>query len=275
MGLHCYAFSTHADEVVLEPPLKNPGSAYEPPLRTPLMQSYPRPAWGVLLSPTEPRRAIQIAFSKAEKLSESLSFDLHLPRQWPRQGFCVNVYTSTVWQYFRKWIFVPNLYAIIAWLEIEMWRDNQELHTAVGELHGKLNHADLFPAVLDVISIARTLLVTMRPALPRDCLVLCEEWKRGCYQQYQVNACPVCVWSLAFPIKNQWRQGFVEAMIDRFKRDPSQTLAALIVSKWCKEMLLGKIKSQFVVWSKTMAKLLRKEITLLWKSAGSLLCISL
>jgi len=31
MGLHCYAVSIHRDELVLEPPLKNPGSAYGDP----------------------------------------------------------------------------------------------------------------------------------------------------------------------------------------------------------------------------------------------------
>jgi len=29
LGLHCYALSTHPDELVLEPPLNNPGFAYE------------------------------------------------------------------------------------------------------------------------------------------------------------------------------------------------------------------------------------------------------
>jgi len=28
LGLHCYTVSTHPDELVLEPPLKNHGSAY-------------------------------------------------------------------------------------------------------------------------------------------------------------------------------------------------------------------------------------------------------
>jgi len=28
LGLHCYAVSTHPDEVVLNPPWKTPGSAY-------------------------------------------------------------------------------------------------------------------------------------------------------------------------------------------------------------------------------------------------------
>ena len=54
---------------------------------------------------------------------------------------------------------IENLEAEAAtWFE--MRREKQELHGGVGELHGMLKHADLFPAVHHAICIALTLPVT-------------------------------------------------------------------------------------------------------------------
>jgi len=40
LGLHCYAVSTYPGELVLEPPIKNPESAYAKPVVVELSQKW-------------------------------------------------------------------------------------------------------------------------------------------------------------------------------------------------------------------------------------------
>ena len=69
------------------------------------------------MSPTERRRAIQRALLGNREISRK--FDLRFPREWLRQAFLANSYTSTLEEYFRKSKFVPYLDSIISSLEIQ------------------------------------------------------------------------------------------------------------------------------------------------------------